>query len=82
MGKARVLAQLQRKQLDVVLGADDVVAGLVVARFRERRHGEDGDVLDIVHLFGSACHFLLEKSILVFQEVCGGFERQTGLHAG
>ena len=64
-----MLAQVLGQQLDVVLGAPDVVAGLVVARLGQRGHGVDGDILDRRHLARAPLDFLFQIVVLVAQEI-------------
>jgi hypothetical protein len=69
VAEARMLAQVLGQHPDVVLGAADVVAGFVVARFGQRGHGVDGDVLDRAQFARASLHFLLQVGVLVAQEV-------------
>ena len=68
-GEARVVLQLLGQRLDVELGAADVVAGVVVARFGERGHGQDGDVLDRRDLARAPRDLGFQEGVLVPEEV-------------
>jgi hypothetical protein len=78
---ARLGLQLLGQAAHVALGAQDVVAGLVVARLGHRGHGQDGDVLHGRELARALVHLLLEKAVLVAQEIGHALELQLGLHA-
>ena len=78
-GKARVPAQVFRQQPHIVLGAADMVAGLVVAGFGEGRQRVDGDILDDFHFPGAPTHLGFKKGVLVAQEVLHAFHGQVGL---
>jgi len=80
-GKARVALQLLGQRLDVELGAADMVAGVVVARFRQRSHGQNRDILDRHDLAGALAHFLFQIDILVAQKIRAGLDVQLGLDA-
>ena len=80
LAEARVVFSCSAQRLDVVLGAADVVAGVVVARFRQRGHGQDGDVLDRVHLARAPGDLDFQEVVLVAQEVGRRLERELGRH--
>jgi hypothetical protein len=77
--KARMSLQPRRQRPHVMLGAADVIAGLDVARLRQRSHDEDGDVLDGLGLLRALFDFLLQKGVLVAQEVRGPLEGELRL---
>lgn len=75
--KAGMLAEGLRQQPHIVLGAQDMVAGLVVAGFGKRGKGMDGDVLDQFVLPGTALHLLLQEGVLVVQQISRRFQLQV-----
>ena len=79
--EARMLAQMFGQHLDVVLGAADVVAGLVVTRLGQRGHGVDRDILDRAQLARAALDFLFQVLVLVAQEVGRVFDLELGAYA-
>ena len=81
MLEARMVLQLLGQRLDVKLGAPDVVAGVTVAGFRERGHGQNGHILDGGEFLGAPRHFLLKVVILVAQKVGRRLQGQMGLDA-
>lgn len=56
------------QRLDVELHPPDVIAGVRIARLGERRHGQNGNVLDRRELAGSFGDFALQKAVLILQE--------------
>ena len=73
-----VRAQREGERPNVVLGATDVVAGLVVPGLGERGEGEDGDVLDRAHLAGALVDELREVVGVQAQRVAGLLELHVG----
>ncbi len=78
LAKARMVPQRLRQPAHVVLGAPQVVAGLVVARLRQGCHGHDGDVLDHGDLPQPPLHLLLQVGRLVAEEIPGVLEGEMG----
>jgi hypothetical protein len=70
-----VLRKLLASELHVELRAADVVAGIGVARFGQRGHGKDGDVLDRRHLARALSTSRLQELVLVAQEIGARLER-------
>ena len=81
VGEARVQAHALRQRTHVFLGAQDVVAGFVVAGFREPCEGADGDVLDHQVLAHALCHIGLEGGLVGAQQAARLREFQMGIHA-
>ena len=81
-GEAGVMAKMLGQRPDIVLGAADVVAGGVVAGFRQRSHRHDGDFLNRHHLATAAPHLRLQIGIAVLQELPGAFQRQMRFDPG
>ena len=72
---------MQGQRLHVELGAADVVAGFVVARLGQRRHGHDGDILDGGDLACAALDLQLQEIALAAQEVGLTLQCEVVLHA-
>ncbi len=73
--ESRVMTQRAGQCPHIVLGAADVVAGLVVAGFGERGQRDDGRVLDLGDLARAPLHLGLQIGRTVAQEIVRLLER-------
>ncbi|MNV37671.1 hypothetical protein D3C71_1292000 [compost metagenome] len=76
-----MVLQLAGQRFHIVLRAADVVAGLVVPRFGQRCHGADGGVLQLRQGARAVGHLLLQKVVVVGEQIPRSLELQVVAHA-
>ena len=81
-GKARVLAQRHGQALDIALGAQNMVAGFVVACFCHGCQGQHGDILNSRDLTRAPADLGGQVVVFVAHEVSRGFEAEVCAHPG
>ena len=65
--EARMRFQLRCERSDVMLRAPNVITRLVVARFGERRHRHDGDLLHRTHFASALLDLGRERAVVMGQ---------------
>ena len=80
--EAGVLGQILGENLDIVLGAQDMLAGLVVAGLPQAGKGADVQVLNQQVFPQAPCHLVLQPLILVGQTVTRLLEFEVGPDPG
>lgn len=81
-GETRHAAEVLHQQFDVGAGADQVVAGFVVALFRQRRQRLHGDVLDQLQFPSALADLRFEQLILVGQPHLRSAQGKVGAYPG
>ncbi len=82
VAEAGVILKLCRQDLDIGLGAEDMVAGLRVTGFRQMRQGAYAHVLDGLVFFHTPGDLGFEIGVLIVEKITGLLQYQMGFDSG